>query len=150
MRRGVTLLEVLVALTILGLGVVPLYDLFRGARGTLAATQDMLLLQSRALQMLAEGNALVAAGGALDLGADEEEVIETEDLGVACRLVISRAEAEAAYRIEVRATHHGRFFRIEGTAADPTASFRREDASELPPEREAPGADEASHDGEPP
>ena len=45
-RRGVTLLEILVGLTILGLCFAPLFELLQGSRQVLGTSQEMLMLQN--------------------------------------------------------------------------------------------------------
>lgn len=138
-RRAITLLELLIAAVILGLGIVPLFDMLRGARGILDNSQEMLLVQNRALQVLAEGTALAASGALADLGAEEEEVLETEDQGVRSKLVIERVAGSRHFRMTVRTEASPRWFELSAVVADPLASYQAPDQEPLP---------EARHDDE--
>lgn len=122
-RRGVTLLELLVALAILAAGGGAILDMLTGARGVLGSTQDMLRIQNQALQALDEAEVLVASGGLVDLGAEEEELLEAEEPGIRYAVTLRHADAPGLLELEVVATDGDRHLALTRRVAEPTVSF---------------------------
>lgn len=131
-RQGVTILELLIALTILALGLLPYFDMLRGARGILGESQEMLLLENQAMQALAEARALIASGDLVALEADEEEVLEATEGGLDYEIVVRRGEDRRRFEVTVRAESDDRFFQLTQVVSDPLASMFRIDEGELP------------------
>lgn len=122
-RRGVGLVEILVGIMILVMGLMPLFQIYRQSRTRVDTSQDMLLLQSHALQALAEGRAIVAAGELRQLDTSGEEVLERESLGVKTVAKISRIAGDRLLMVFVRAQSKDRIYETYQVVSDPFTSF---------------------------
>jgi len=127
-RQGLSVLEVLVALAILAIGVVPLFQLFSTSRGVLGQSQEMLRLENAAMQVVEEGRALAHAGHFSELRPEQEELLELDEAGVRTRLVVTRLPAERLFRLAVRAEGKVRFFQATFLVSDPLAGLETWDA----------------------
>lgn len=123
-RRGLSVLEIVVGLTILSLGVIPLFQLFSGTRGIVGASREMLQLENRAMQVLDEGRALVHAGQFDELDPDQEEVLELAEGGVRSTMVVTRLAQWKLFHVAVRSEGEDRFFEVAFVVADPLASVQ--------------------------
>lgn len=131
MRRGWSILEVLVALAVLSCGFLPLSQLLRGTRGQLGQTREMLLLERRALEALDRGAALAARGQLRDLGAKEERAFDWSTPEARQELSVTRVPGRRLLRLVARTSTGARAVTLACDAFDPLASFLSES---LPPE----------------
>lgn len=122
-RRGVTIVEVLLGVTVLALGILPLMDIFSGARRGVGTSREMLLLQGQALQVLSEGRAIVSSGELRQLDSTGEEVVEVERNGVRSTLRISRLAGGRLLMLFVHAETEDRFYQSYQVVSDPFSSF---------------------------
>lgn len=122
-RRGISVLELVLALAVLSLGVIPLFQLLRQSRGVVGASQRALVLEAHAMQGLAEAEALVHDGHFGGLGAAEEEVLVRDEGDVRIQLVVTRVPDWKLFQVRVRAEGPQRFFELAAVVADPLASI---------------------------
>lgn len=121
MRRGMSLVEVLVGLFILGVGLLPVLNLMGGSRSALGQSKEMVRLEGVTFQALAHARALVLSGELADLGADEEEAVEFTEPGLTCRVLVSRVPGRPLFRLAARTALEDRYFAIACLVADPMA-----------------------------
>lgn len=125
LRRGLSFLEILLGISILALGVLPVLDLLVGARRALSDAREVLHLESRALEVLARARATVAAR--LHLGTPTGRVLalEGEDRGVRWVVRVRSLEPGVRYWLGVRTEAEGRYFELGQVISDPRGSFFR-------------------------
>ncbi len=121
-RSGLSILEIMVALTVLSLGVIPLFQLFSTTRGIVGQSRAALTLENLTLQAVAEVEALVALGHFDDLPPAQEEVLERSVGSVAIQMTVARQDAKRVFRVDVRATTQKQFFEVALFLVDPLAS----------------------------
>lgn len=122
-RSGVTIVEVLIGIAVLTLGILPIMDIFSGARRGVGTSREMLLLQGQALQVLSEGRAIVSSGELRQLDSTGEELVETERNGVKSTLRISRLAGGRLLMLFVHAENQDRFYESYQVVSDPFSSF---------------------------
>lgn len=122
-RRAAAILEILMAISIFALGVLPLYDIFAGARRGIGDSREMLLLQSQAMQLMSEGRAAVSAGRLRELDSSTEDIREVERNGVMVKLRISRIAGSQLLMLFSRATKDDRYYECYQVVSDPFTSF---------------------------
>ncbi len=118
-RYGASLAEIVVALAILGVALLPVLDLFHGARRRLAVSAAMLRLQTMAQELLAEGRASLAGGRLLPSDGSGDEVLVRERDGLRGELRISVLPTEELLVLRVRVVGGGRAYEIFQAAHDP-------------------------------
>lgn len=122
-RRAISLVEVLTAIGILAVGLVPIFQIYSSSRVSIGISQDMLQLQEAALCQLAVGRSLVRTGR---MRSSDEDLVGTEVIdGVRVTLEITPAlSPEQRYlRLEVRAETDDRYYEIHQVVSDPYATF---------------------------
>jgi prepilin-type N-terminal cleavage/methylation domain-containing protein len=137
-RRGFTLMEVVVALGIVAVGLLPVLDLLFQSRRVLSRSREALLLEGVAMQVLHRGERLVAERAHLGVpgfSPGSEERWDGKQDGVTWVLVLRKEAAPGLYELAVRTESRGRWFEVATRVADPRASFYRADI----PARLAPG-----------
>jgi hypothetical protein len=122
-RRGSTIIEVLVGIAVLTLGIMPIMDIFSGARRGVGTSREMLLLQSQALQVLTEGRAIVSSGELRQLDSTGEELLEGNRNGIKTTLRISRLAGGRLLLLFVHAETADRFYESFQVVSDPFSSF---------------------------
>jgi hypothetical protein len=136
-RRGISVLELVMALAVLALGIIPLFQMLRQSRGVVGASRQALVLESHAMQGLAEAEALVHDGHFEGLASAEEEVLVREEGDVRIQLVVTRIVDWKLFQVRVRAEGPKRFFELAAVVSDPLASIY---------DREVPEADREPYD----
>ena len=134
-RRGLSVLELVLALAVLTLGIIPLFQMLRQSRGVVGASRQALVLEAHAMQGLAEAEALVHDGHFENLGGAEEEVLVRQEGDVRIQLVVTRILDWKLFQVRVRAEGPQRFFELAAVVADPLASIYDRD---VPPEDREP------------
>jgi prepilin-type N-terminal cleavage/methylation domain-containing protein len=123
MRRGVTLVEIIVGITILALGMIPVLNLLGGTRGRLGQSQEMLLAESASFQALASERSRIAAGEFVDMEDNKEEEHEYQAPGVRSLVVLVREPDRPLFRLKVSSETKQHFFEITCWVADPFAAI---------------------------
>lgn len=129
-RPGVSLLELLVGFAVLALGVIPLYQMFSGARARVDTSREMLRLQAEALQILGQGRNLVASGALPELDEDREELVRQEQGGITATARLSRLAGGRLVMVFARAEGFGRFYETFQVVSDPFTSFASAEGEE--------------------
>lgn len=145
-RRGISVLELVIALAVLTLGVIPLFQMLRQSRGVVGASRQALVLEAHAMQGLAEAEALVHDGHFSNLDPAEEEVLVREEGDVKIQLVVTRIADWKLFQVRVRAEGPQRFFELAAVVSDPLASIYdreipAEDREPYDPDRPIPDLD---------
>jgi len=125
-RRRATLLEVLLAMTLLVAGAFPVLDALHGSRQRVGLSRATLELQSQALQFLRDGQALIRSGRLEPRAEDAPRVLEERRGGFELRLEVRRLGAGGLLLLRSRARTPERSFEAEAVTADPYASFSPE------------------------
>ncbi len=126
MRCGLGLVEILVAFLVLGVGLIPAFDLFGAGRTALATGRTMLSLEAAALEEISGRLGEVGAGRYSDLGGDEEERFEALDPatpGILRRSSLRRSGDGLSFLLEVEAVSENRSFTLRCRVADPLAGL---------------------------
>lgn len=129
-RRAFTLVEVVVALGVMGVGLLPVIDILFQSRRVLSASRHVLALESVAVQVLEEARARVARRAHLGhpgFSAGSTDTFEGERDGATWTLTITATRDPGLYDVTVRAERDGRHFEVTRCYADPWASFYRAD-----------------------
>lgn len=122
-RRGLSLLEVVLALAVLGLGLLPMMDLVGAARATFGQGRELLRLQSRAVEAVTRARARLVRGELRGLGpeAEHREVQEAE--GMRTETVVRSIPRRGLFDVHVRVTGEDRFFELTQLVAAPGGSY---------------------------
>lgn len=129
-RRGISVLELVLALAVLAIGIIPLFQMLRQSRGLVGASRRALVLESHAMQGLAEAEALVQDGHFESLDGAQEEVLVREEGDVRIHLVVTRFADRKLFRVRVRAEGSRRFFELVAVVSDPLASIHDREVPE--------------------
>lgn len=129
-RRGFSLLEVVVAMAILAVALVPVFDLFGSARAVLGSSRDELELQARAVEAVTRARAAVMRGEVPPLDAAGQHVDEYLTEGVAVRVVVRAMPRRGLLALKVRVEGGGRWFELGQVVAEPGGSYLQRGAAE--------------------
>lgn len=129
-RSGISLVEVLTAVAIVAIGIVPLFQVYRSARTSIGISRDMVVLQDEAQRLLAAGRARVRTGE-LRVAELEGDVVATEVQGeVRTTLTLSRFVEGRLLMLRARAETTDRFYETYQVVADPYMSFEAGEVEE--------------------
>lgn len=121
-RRGATLTEACLALLILGVGLVPLWAMFQGARHQVTDARAQLVLRVRAFEALEEGRRMLQ-DGRLPARPGATEVLDGP--GATCFLELARAEDPGSpWVLAVRAESEDLAYEVEAVVAGPLGETR--------------------------
>jgi hypothetical protein len=121
-RRGATLTEACLALLVLGIGLVPLWAMLRGARHQVGDARAQLVLRVRAFEALDEGRRMLLEGR-LPARAGAVEVLDTGN--ATCFLRLARDEAPGSpWVLAVRAESEELAYELEAVVAGPLGGAR--------------------------
>ena len=122
-RRAVSLVEVLTAVAIVAVGIIPLFQVWQSARTSLGISRDMVVLQDEAQRLLAAGRARVRTGE-LRIADLQDDVVANEVQGeVRTTLTLSRFVEGRMLMLRARAESDDRFYETYQVVADPYSSF---------------------------
>lgn len=120
-RRGTTLTEACLALLVLGIGVVPLWAMLRGARHQVGDARAQLVLRVRAFEALEEGRRMVLEG-TLQARPGALEVLDRP--GATCFLELHRQAPGSPLVLAVRAEAGDLAYEVEAVVAGPLGGAR--------------------------
>lgn len=122
-RQGLSLLEILVALAILGVAAGPIVGMLRGARSRLGQSQEALRMQLMAQRLFEEARLRLVRGEFSGLGsAKEEEVFLGQD-ELAGRVTVQRDPGTRGFVLAVEVVSSSRCFTFRAFVADTSASY---------------------------
>lgn len=121
-RRGVTLVEACLALVVLGVGLVPVWAMFSGARHQVGDARAQLVLRVRAFEALEEGRRMLLDGR---LGAREGQVEVLDGPEATCFVTVERPAGEAGpWALAVRAEAGRLAYEVHAAVAGPAGGTR--------------------------
>lgn len=122
-RRGLTLLEVLVAMAVLLAGAVPVLRMLSGARSRLGQSQESLRMQLLACQVFEETRVRVLRGEFTELAGPEEARVSREQGDLRGTATVVRDAATWGFELVVTVESPTRRFAFRASVADAAASF---------------------------
>ena len=122
-RTAFSLLEVTVAMAILAVALVPVFDLFGSARTVLGTSRDELTLQARAVEAVTRATAAIRRGEVGPLDAEGTHVAEYLTEGVEVRVVTRALPRRGLLALKVRVQGSGRWFELGQVVAAPGGSY---------------------------
>lgn len=122
MRRGLCLVEVLLALALLGAGILPAWSLLSGAGRDLAGTRVRATLRLRAHEGLAEGRARLLTGHLVPGSEAEPARLAYPRAGVQVTLTAARVPGRPGLvRLVARVEDAAHVYEARAVAPDPGA-----------------------------
>ena len=115
-RRGASLTEVCLALLVLGLGLVPVFAMLRGARHQVGDARAQLVLRVRAFEGLEQGRLLLQEGR-LAARPGGSEVLDGP--GATCFLRLRREQEDGPWILAVRAEGGDLAYEVEAVVPGP-------------------------------
>lgn len=122
-RRGLSLVEILVALAVLVAGAVPVLSMMSGARSQLGQSQEALRMQLMACQIFEETRVRVVRGEFAELAGPEEATVTHQQEGLRGEVMVVRDPITWGFELVVIVESPTRSFAFRGLVADAAASF---------------------------
>lgn len=121
-RRGLSLLEVVLGLAVLGVGLLPIFDILGSTRNQISRGREALDLQSVALEVLDQTRRKVTPLPP-ELRSGEEVVDHLELRGYRVKRTLTYVPRKRWIHARIRVESPERFFEITSLTAEVGASF---------------------------
>lgn len=119
-RAGVSVTEILVAVAILAAGMIPIFNIYRGARVGIGISRDLVELQEEAHGLMTAAKLRLRTGQVLAHEIDGDMVTEVTNGELSSRVTLSPSLfAGRLLTIRVRTERHDRFYEAYQVVSDP-------------------------------